>query len=268
MLSLAEDRFAAHLVQLLTEQPELRCAELRVGDLYLARACVDGDAGALAVFEASFWPAIDSALQRVRLSREQRQDLLQDLRMSLFLPRGAEPGRIAQYRGQGELRRWLRAVALRDAWRIGKAGHRELALDDAVLATVVVLDQNPALAGFKEACRAELKKVFVAALENLRPEDRTVLRQYHLDGLTIDELARLYGIHRATAARRVGKARSLLTESVVAGLGDRLQIRDRELASVLELVRSQLDLSLDRLLGATAIGTDKQGDEQSQGREP
>lgn len=268
MLLLGEEQFAAHLVQLLAEQPELRCAELRVANLYLARACIDGDAAALAVFEASFLPAIDGTLQRVRLSREQRQDVLQNLRVSLFLPRGTQPGRIAQYRGKGELRRWLRAVALREAWRTGKTVRRELALDDAVLATVVVLDENPALARFKEACRAELKQVFVAALEHLRPEDRTVLRQYHLDGLTIDELARLYGIHRATAARRVGKARSLLTESVIAGFGERLQIRGRELASVLELVRSQLDLSLDRLLGATAIGTDEQGDDDSQGREP
>jgi RNA polymerase sigma-70 factor (ECF subfamily) len=268
MLSLSEERFAAHLVQLLAEQPEMRCGELRVADLYLARACVDGEAGALAVFEASFWPAVDGTLQRVRLSREQREDVLQDLRVSLLLPRGAQPGRIAQYRGMGDLRRWLRAVALREAWRAGKTAHRELALDDAVLATVVVLDENPALARYKEVCRAELKKVFVAALETLRPEDRLVLRQYHLVGLTIDELARLYGIHRATAARRVGKARSLLTESVVAGLGERLQIRDRELASVLELVRSQLDLSLDRLLGASVIETDEQGDDASQGREP
>jgi hypothetical protein len=66
----------------------------------------------------------------------------------------------------------------------------------------------------------------------------------------------------------VGKARSLVTESVVAGLGERLQIGDRELASVLELVRSQLDLSLDRLLGATAMETDEQSDDESQGREP
>ena len=266
MLSLSEERFAAHLAQLLAERPEVRCAELRVADLYLARACVDGDAGALAAFEASFLPAIDGTLQRVRLPREQREDLLQNLRVSLFVSRGAQPGRIAQYHGTGDLRRWLRAIALRDAWRTGKSVHRELALDDAVLATVGILDEDPALAGFKEACRAELKHAFVAALETLGPEDRTVLRQYHLDGLTIDELARLYGIHRATAARRVGKARSLLTESVVAGLGERLQIRDRELASVLELVRSQLDLSLDRLLGAAAVGSDEQGDNDSERR--
>lgn len=249
-LALDEDEFAAQLAQLLAEHPGVGCAELAVADLYLARACAHGDPKALAVFDATLGPELEAALRRVRLPDHLRQDLLQDLRVSLFVGSHTSAGRITQYRGQGELRRWLRAAALRDAWRVGKRAKRELALDDMVLASVAVLDRDPVVARFKETCRGELKQALIEALGQLSAEDRILLRQYHRDGLTVDELAALYRVHRTTAARRVRSARSQLTDAILARLGDRLQLAEADVRSVLQLVRSQLELSLDKVLGA------------------
>jgi RNA polymerase sigma-70 factor, ECF subfamily len=247
-LSLSEDAFAGQIAELLSERPETSCADLRLADLYLARACALGDHNALLAFEASIWPNIDAVLARVRLPNDKRQDVLQELRLSLFVGRGAAPGRIAQYRGEGDLRRWLRAAALREAWRLGRKTRRELALDDVALASVAIFDGDPGLSHLKETCRAELKNALVAALDGLSPSDRTLLRQYHLDGLTVDELAALHRIHRATAARRVKRARVELTDAVLNELRKRLRLDDTQLQSVLRLVRSQLELSVDRLL--------------------
>lgn len=249
-LSLGEDAFAAQLTELLAEDRGARCADLLVADLYLARACADRDPKALAVFEATLWPEIDAALRRVRLPDHMRQDLLQDLRVTLFVGSNTSPGRIGQYRGQGDLRRWLRAAALRDAWRLGKKSRRELALDDMALASVAVLDRDPIVARFKETCREELKQAVAAALARLSAEDRILLRQYHRDGLTVDELAALYRIHRTTASRRVRKARGELTDAILADLGHRLKLGENDVRSVLRLVRSQLELSLEKLLTA------------------
>jgi RNA polymerase sigma-70 factor, ECF subfamily len=249
-LSLGEDEFAAQLAQLLAEDPDARCADLLVGDLYLARACASHDPKALAVFEATLWPEIDAALRRIRLPDHMRQDVLQDLRVNLFVGSSTSPGRIAQYGGRGDLRRWLRAAALRDAWRVGKKSKRELALDDMALASVAVLDRDPIVARFKETCREELKQALTEALARLSAEDRILLRQYHRDGLTIDELAALYRIHRTTAARRVRKARTDLTDAILVDLGRRLKLGEDDVRSVLRLMRSQLELSLDKVLTA------------------
>ncbi|HKA88198.1 MAG TPA: sigma factor-like helix-turn-helix DNA-binding protein [Haliangiales bacterium] len=246
--SLGEEAFAAHLARVLSDQPAEAWAHLHVADLYLACACAAGDAGALAAFEAKMWPEIDAALARVRLAPDKRQDVMQDLRIILFVGSGKGSGKIAQYRGQGDLRRWLRAAALRAGFRIARKAKRELALDDVAMASVAVIDRDPGLAHLKETCRAELKKAFEAALAALPRRERLLLRQHHLDRLTIDDLAALHQVHRATAARWIAQAREQLTDGILRELGQRLQVPARELQSLLRLVRSQLDISLDRLL--------------------
>ncbi|HTE51503.1 MAG TPA: hypothetical protein VK698_11705 [Kofleriaceae bacterium] len=247
-LTVGDEAFAAHLTGLHADPPEGGWERLHAGDLYLACACAEGDPAALAAFDHEVWPAIDAALARARLTPDRRQDLMQDLRVLLFVSQGNGPAKIAQYRGQAELRLWLRAVALRDAYRIARKARRELALDDAALAAVAVIDRDPGLAHLKHSCRVELKSAFESALAALPRADRLLLRQYHLDRLTVDELAALHKIHRATAARRVAKIRSDLTDAILAQFGRRLHVADSELDSLIRLVRSQIDISFDRLL--------------------
>jgi RNA polymerase sigma-70 factor (ECF subfamily) len=247
-LSLGEEAFAARLTALLADQPADAWARLHVADLYLACACAEGDAGAIAAFEEKMWPEIDASLARVRLAPDRRQDVMQDLRVILFVGTGKGPGKIAQYRGESDLRRWLRAAALRAGFRVARKASREIALDDAVLASVAVVDRDPGLAHLKESCRVELKHAFEVALGALPRRERLLLRQHHIDRLTIDELAALYQVHRATAARWVAKAREELGDAILGELGRRMQVPANEVQSLLLLVRSQLDVSLDRLL--------------------
>jgi RNA polymerase sigma-70 factor (ECF subfamily) len=110
------------------------------------------------------------------------------------------------------------------------------------------VDRDPGLAHLKESCRVELKRAFETALGALPRRERLLLRQHHLDRLTIDELAALYQVHRATAARWVARAREELSDAILGELGRRMQVPASEVQSLLRLVRSQLDISLDRLL--------------------
>jgi RNA polymerase sigma-70 factor, ECF subfamily len=74
------------------------------------------------------------------------------------------------------------------------------------------------------------------------------LRQHALDGLSIDRLAALHKVHRATAARWVEAARTAALEHTRLALGRRLRVGPDELESVMRLVRSQLDITLPALL--------------------
>jgi RNA polymerase sigma-70 factor (ECF subfamily) len=70
------------------------------------------------------------------------------------------------------------------------------------------------------------------------------LRQHYVDGLTIDELGKLYRMHRSTAARLVVRARGLVLEATRAQMMSRLEVHSQDLDSIMRMIRSQLDISL------------------------
>jgi RNA polymerase sigma-70 factor (ECF subfamily) len=71
---------------------------------------------------------------------------------------------------------------------------------------------------------------------------------HFVDGLTIDEIGALYQVHRATAARWISGARNTLLADTRARLTARLALTPSQFDSLMRLVRSELDLSLQRLV--------------------
>lgn len=59
---------------------------------------------------------------------------------------------------------------------------------------------------------------------------------------------KLYGVHRATAARWLADARAALGDAIRGELAGRLRIAASEVDSIVRLVQSRVDMSLDRLL--------------------
>src|SRR5262249_23753239 len=121
--------------------------------------------------------------------------------------------------------------------------------DDWEIAVVPVAADDPELAYLKARYRAEFKLAFDDALAALTDRERTLLAQYHVDALTIDQLGALYDIHRVTALRWVGKAQARPRELILERLDQRLGLSSSDLRSVMRLVRSHLELSLVRVLG-------------------
>lgn len=87
-----------------------------------------------------------------------------------------------------------------------------------------------------------------AALASLSEELRALLRYSLLDGWNVDRIGALYGVHRATAARRVAVARDQLADAIRKDLSSRLSIPVDEVDSVVRLVQSRIDVSLSRIL--------------------
>jgi RNA polymerase sigma-70 factor (ECF subfamily) len=108
---------------------------------------------------------------------------------------------------------------------------------------------EPELVAMRGAYGAEFTRALSESFQALTAQERTLLRQYFLDGLTIDVLAGLYRIHRATAARRVTAARTRLVDSVRAALARDLGLSDTGVDQVITL--SNLNESLGQLLRST-----------------
>jgi RNA polymerase sigma-70 factor (ECF subfamily) len=108
---------------------------------------------------------------------------------------------------------------------------------------------DPELQLLKRQHLAHFKAAFAEAVGTLDSSDRVVLRQHFVERLTIDQIGAVYHLHRATAARRLARAREALLAATRAALARRLGLAPVELESVLELIASRMEASVERLLG-------------------
>jgi RNA polymerase sigma-70 factor, ECF subfamily len=222
---------------------------LAVEDLYLAFACSRGDNKALDAFEREMRKDLEAAFAKMRVRPAQRDDARQQLREKLFV--GPPRPRILDYSGRGRLRFWFRVTVLRTLLDDLRAEKRNIEVlnDDIVLGTPSG-GSDPEIEHLKKLYRKEVGAAFEETVRGLSPEDRNVLRSYYARQMTIDEIGTAFGIHRATAARRVNGARERLLAETRRRLSEKLALKSRELDSVFRLIESRLHISVGRLLGS------------------
>lgn len=249
-----DDRALADAVmRQLAEQrdPAAALARLRVDDLLLAQWCATGDPRAIATFERVHRGDIDAVLARFRRLTLAPDELRQLLRIKLFVGNEGRAPRIADYSGFGFLQNWLRVTALRalvDLARSERARKLEELLDDDDLLGTPAESIDIVPPGVRARYGAALKHAFARAVAQLAPRQRNLLRHAHVDQLTLDQIAALYKIHRATVARNLAQARADLVDSTRRELGESLGVVDGAIDSVVAAADRRIDLSLSRLL--------------------
>ena len=231
-------------------QADEALAAIRASDLYLTCACSTGHHDALRAFDTHFIGEVDIALARMRMSPAQVDEVKQLVRQKLFVASGTRPGRIADYSGRGDLRRWVRSIAVRTCLNeIRRNKHEVPTQDDRVFDVRRGGQDDPELAYMKERYRSEFRQAFIQALDSLTDRQQNLLRYHHVDGLNIDEIGAIYRVHRVTAYRWLEKARDALVQKTQKTLRTALAVDQREFESIMRLIRSQIHLSIVRHLG-------------------
>ncbi len=230
-----------------TEPADHVIRTMPAADLYLAAACLAGDEAAIAAFHDAIVPVIRPALAKLALSETTIDEAEQRVLVMILVGDPVRPA-IAMFGGRGRLLGWVRSIAVRTARRLAGItdGGPDATQDELDRLTTSVHD--PELAMLRERYREQVRTALATALGALTERQRNVLRQYYIDGLTIDQLAALYSVDRATTARWVIGARTAVLDGTRDRLRAGLGITSDEVESILRLVRSQLDVSL-RLLG-------------------
>jgi RNA polymerase sigma-70 factor (ECF subfamily) len=248
-LRVDEPAFAAHVAGHLEGEDDVEAtlASLAAADLYLACACARSESAALELLDKRYFSALDAALGKMGLSSAQIDDIKQGLRQQLLVATETAPPRIAQYGGRGALAGWLRVSATRAGLKVARAAKREVAHEDDDLLAMPTTT-TPELQRLKRDYQADFRAAFLGAMAALPDRDKNLLRQHHLDGLSVDELAVLYKVHRATAARWVAAARQALLTATRQALLARVRLAPTDADSIMRLVHSQLDITLRRLL--------------------
>ncbi len=216
-------------------------------DLELARRCARGDVDAIASVEARYFVALDRLLARFEGGHALADEVKQRLRQKLFVGDGVPP-KIASYTGQGDLGRWIRVAATREAISLLRRESKEVPVEEVALAQALAGGVDPELAYLKDLYAAEFKAAFEQSIAALGPKERTVLKYHVLDGRNIDQIGAVYGVHRATVARWIAGVRDTLLVRTREILMDKIEVDRAEFDSIMRLIQSQLDVSLSRLL--------------------
>ena len=258
----AKDVVAFVARQVTADLAEAALDGLRPADVYLACACARQVPGAINAFDRDYMREVDIALSRMRIGPPRLNDIKQLVRQRLFVGGGTagaptSAGKIAEYGGRGDLRRWVRSVAVRTCLNDLRKGKREVLVDDDhLIAQHAIQQDDPEVEYMKRTYSAEFKAAFADALAQLGAREQTLLRYHHVDGLNIDEIGAIYRVHRVTAFRWLEKAKELLVRSTLETLRARLKLPASELDSVLRMIRSQIHLSLIRHLGGPSDKVD------------
>jgi RNA polymerase sigma-70 factor (ECF subfamily) len=138
-------------------------------------------------------------------------------------------------------------VATREAGKTRREDMAELPVDDDALFDRLAPPNDPALSAIKRDGAIAFKTAFIAALGELERRERTALRLHLLDGLTIDDIAPLYEVHRATVARWISTAKQAVLARTRKRLMQDLRLGADEVDSLIRLVQSRIDLPDDVL---------------------
>ncbi len=240
-LSLDAVEFAAHLGRQCTRADDL--ASLRAEELFLAWSCAKGNERAVRALEGYVGADIRRALQRLHLDEQDIGDVTMTVMQRLIVDR---PPKIVSYSGRGSLAQWICVVAAREALASKRTAARRRDLLEAAQEGLTL--EDPELAFVKSHYRAEFQVAFGHAIEALASKDRNVLVYRFVEGLNLDQLAAATGVHRATAARWLVRIRTQLLESTRGGLRQRLGVSEAELDSIVQLIASNFEVSVQRLL--------------------
>lgn len=255
-LEVPSTTFAAHVGRVAADaiDPATSIRELAMSDLYLACAALDGSERALTTFESHAFGEIHSAAAVLRASEADVEEVKQIIRTHLFVSDGQRPPIVADYAGRGSLRGWVRVIGTRELLRMRRKTRKEIPLEEHILHDQET-QGDPELDRLKHAYREQVANALREAIERLEVRERLLLRYQICDGLSIDEIGAIYQVHRATAARWLGRARSAVLALTKERLAILLSVDPGETDSILRLVQSQLDVSLESRLRADPEGT-------------
>jgi RNA polymerase sigma-70 factor (ECF subfamily) len=246
-LAVPEPAFGRYLARCAADGDFLSLAQLVIEDVYLACACAERVRGAEAVFDRRFRRTIRRAVSRVLTSADEREEAEQRTWQHLLVRERNKLPRIAQYLGQGPLEKWVSVASTRVAISFGRGETAERRLRKKAIVEATGVDAERLL--MKGELREVIESAITRGLDGLTARERLVLKLYLVSGMTLDAIARSLGVSRQAVTKSLGRARTSILGEVEEALRDRMKMSKDDLASVLRLIASQLDVNLSRVLG-------------------
>lgn len=219
------------------------CANLRVEELALARACAAGHERAWEVFLTRYREKLYNIAGYITKESSTARELADSIYADLYgttTREGKRNSKLASYTGRGSLEGWLRTVMAQEFVNRYRRQRRTVSLDEEGEegAQFAAATPEPAI-----PVDSRIETAADQALAELSPEDKFVLASYFLDSRTLAEIARALHVHESTISRKVDKLAKSLRKRILAGLGKQGMSR-RQAEEALEVDVRDLKVNL------------------------
>lgn len=242
-------RWAAALRHAQGKDAAATLSKVATDDVYLVAGVLAGQTNAVDVYRDACGPDVDRVLRRL-LPESDRVEARQELETRILVGDDTRGPALAQYRGSGGVRAWTRAVATRAVIDMRRRDDRR----PQVLPWAEEQGEGSGEEGLELAVGehvAAIRQAMQQAFALLTVRQRNLIRQSVFHRLSIDELAALYGAHRATTARWLQRARADLSRHLETDFAERIGATPSAAASLLRALRSQADVSIRSFLPST-----------------
>jgi RNA polymerase sigma-70 factor (ECF subfamily) len=224
----------------------------QIESLFLCCACARGDHTACRAFQQTYLSVIRTAIARIVPDRQFIDEVAAQVLDKLLV--GPEP-RVTRYSGRGELSAWLKVVASRAA--IDAKARRSDNDEEPLPSTAeIVMSMSPESLVLTRDHAEHITVALQGATAHLERKEREILRLHYADGLNIDEIGALHGVHRATVARWLQRARTRIDSAVREELEAKHGLGSAEVKSLIHGAGAILEEPLRVLLGVETAGQD------------
>jgi RNA polymerase sigma-70 factor (ECF subfamily) len=166
-----------------------------IPDDELVERCRMGDTAAWRALYDRYSPSVHRFISALGIPVEEREDAAQDVFVAVYRS-------LARFRGEAQLSTWIYRIAARHAVRLGRRRRvREF------LCTLAVREPPPPPAADPSE-RASHLHLLDRMLSKLNPKKRTVFVLFEIEGLRVDEIARVVGCPENTVWSRLHHARA------------------------------------------------------------
>jgi RNA polymerase sigma-70 factor (ECF subfamily) len=232
-------------------------SRLAVEDLYLAVAAGHGDANAIEILAETLVQPSVAAICRNRESPAFADEMIQVLRQKLLVAGENQEPKILSFSGRAPLAAWIAVVVQRTVSTLRRSeGTREHFEKRAAIEAELV-ESDPELGYIKAHYSDLFARAFERALARLSDRERSLLRLHNLHGVTLQQLATVYGVNDATISRWLKQARAALVEETGRYMREDAGVSASEFASLARALTSQVDVSLNRWLASVVTSASR-----------
>jgi RNA polymerase sigma-70 factor, ECF subfamily len=115
-------------------------------------------------------------------------------------------------------------------------------------ASAFPLTERPTPARFLIGVEPAFRGALTESFEGLALCDRNLLQFHYFRGLSVDQLADMFGSSRAAVVRQLARIRDRMLRDMRRGLAARLPLDKHELDELLDVARRRFDLAITRVL--------------------
>lgn len=219
-------------------------ADLAVADLALVWAVLQSHPAALVEVDE----LIESLSRRAAGRAIEAPELAQRTRTRLLVAAKGKEAKLGTYDGRGRLKSWLWTAIKLELLQATRGMSQAPAEDVDELTHLAAADPSPEARAKSNKDTKLVSNALRDALEVIDPKERTLLRMRFVDGVSTEELGRMFQVHRTTAQRWIEAAQAKIMAAMRARLEADAKMARGEVDSLVREVAQSISLRLSQVL--------------------